>query len=264
MAVTWSVQEQSGGTIDSSGVYTAPATEGTYRVIATSQADSTKTATATVTVKAEPITISISPEAVTLTVGGTQEFNVSLTGENPGPVIWTLEEENRGSITVSDNAFRGDYTAPEVPGTYHVKVALQTEPKIYDRAIITVKAQPISVSIEPKTAQIIYPDKQIFKAKVTGSNNTAVTWKVKEGPAGGSIVAVDPETGEYSPPEPEGSSSSEATYHVVATSESDTSKFAEAAVTVSVVVHPLNRTQRKNKINCVQEGVQDGPNEKKL
>ncbi|HJS81431.1 MAG TPA: hypothetical protein VJ742_01205, partial [Nitrososphaera sp.] len=30
------------------------------------------------------------------------------------------------------------------------------------------------------------------------------------------------------------------------------------------VVHPLNETQGKSKINCVQEGVQDGPDKKEL
>jgi hypothetical protein len=49
-AVTWSVQEAGGGTVSSSGTYTAPATPGTYHVVATSQADGTKTASATITV----------------------------------------------------------------------------------------------------------------------------------------------------------------------------------------------------------------------
>lgn len=49
--VTWSVTEAGGGTISSTGVYTAPATKGTYHVVATSVADPTKKATATVTVQ---------------------------------------------------------------------------------------------------------------------------------------------------------------------------------------------------------------------
>jgi len=49
--VSWSVQEgAAGGTIDANGKYTAPATEGTYHVVATSVADATITAIATVTV----------------------------------------------------------------------------------------------------------------------------------------------------------------------------------------------------------------------
>ncbi|HTF97783.1 MAG TPA: DUF4397 domain-containing protein [Cellvibrio sp.] len=49
-SVTWKVEGANGGTVSTAGVYTAPATPGTYRVIATSAADVRKSATATVTV----------------------------------------------------------------------------------------------------------------------------------------------------------------------------------------------------------------------
>lgn len=48
--VTWSVEESNGGTISASGVYTAPATAGTYHVRATSVDDKKKSATAAITV----------------------------------------------------------------------------------------------------------------------------------------------------------------------------------------------------------------------
>jgi hypothetical protein len=51
--VTWSVQEGSaGGTVDSRGVYTAPATPGTYHVVAVSSVEPSSSASAPVTVKA--------------------------------------------------------------------------------------------------------------------------------------------------------------------------------------------------------------------
>jgi hypothetical protein len=49
-AVTWSVQESGGGTVDSSGQYTAPASAGSYHVLATSVADTSKNASALVVV----------------------------------------------------------------------------------------------------------------------------------------------------------------------------------------------------------------------
>ena len=48
--VVWSVDEAGGGTITSSGLYTAPETAGIYHVRATSSADETRSAVATVTV----------------------------------------------------------------------------------------------------------------------------------------------------------------------------------------------------------------------
>ncbi len=50
--ITWSVVESAGGSITSTGVYTAPATAGTYHVQATSAADTSKSASATITVTA--------------------------------------------------------------------------------------------------------------------------------------------------------------------------------------------------------------------
>jgi hypothetical protein len=52
-SITWQIQEGStGGSITTAGVYTAPSTAGTFHVVVTSNADTTKTATATVTVGA--------------------------------------------------------------------------------------------------------------------------------------------------------------------------------------------------------------------
>ena len=52
-AVSWSVQEgAAGGSISATGVYTAPGTPNTYHVVATSQADPTKSGSATITVQA--------------------------------------------------------------------------------------------------------------------------------------------------------------------------------------------------------------------
>jgi hypothetical protein len=49
-SVSWSVQEASGGSVDGSGHYTAPASTGTFHVVATSLADPAKSGSATVTV----------------------------------------------------------------------------------------------------------------------------------------------------------------------------------------------------------------------
>jgi hypothetical protein len=54
-ALLWSVQEGfSGGTIDATGLYTAPPAAGTFHVVATSHADPRRSATATVSVESPP------------------------------------------------------------------------------------------------------------------------------------------------------------------------------------------------------------------
>jgi len=56
--VNWSIQEGSaGGDVNYAGIYTAPATEGVYHVVATSKADPSKSATATVSVEKTGFTL---------------------------------------------------------------------------------------------------------------------------------------------------------------------------------------------------------------
>ncbi len=79
-AVTWSVQEgAAGGTISSSGAYVAPATPGTYHVVATSQADETKSAVATITVSTQVLGVSVSPATTSLQTGGAATFTATVT-----------------------------------------------------------------------------------------------------------------------------------------------------------------------------------------
>src|ERR1700687_1634168 len=78
-AVTWSVQEASGGTIDSAGLFTAPQQgDGTFHVVATSQANSAAKGIAAVVVPMAQVTIS--PAAVTLLPGGSRTFAAAVTG----------------------------------------------------------------------------------------------------------------------------------------------------------------------------------------
>ena len=84
-------------------------------------------------------------------------------------------------------------------------------------------AQTVSVSINPAQASVAPGAQQTFSAIVTGTANAAVTWSVAEGDAGGTITVA----GVYTAPGTAG------TYHVVATSQADTTASATAAVTVS-------------------------------
>lgn len=69
---------------------------------------------------------------------------------------------------------------------------------------------------------ITFGQSQTFIATVTGTTNTAVTWTVQEGTAGGAITAA----GVYTPPTTAG------TYHVVATSQADTTQQCVATIVV--------------------------------
>jgi len=114
-SVTWTVVETGGGAVDANGVYTAPATTGTYHVKATSVADTSKSSQATVTVK-PAVLVTIAPTTVSLTIGSTQQFTATVTGTANTAVSWTVMEAGGGTVSAT-----GLYTAPQLPGTYHLK-----------------------------------------------------------------------------------------------------------------------------------------------
>jgi len=226
-AVAWSVAEGANGGSVSGGLYTAPATPGTYHVVATSAADPTQSATATVTVVSSttPVVL-ISPQAVTVPVGQTQQFTATVVNTTPG-VSWAVAEGAPGG-SIDAN---GLYTAPATPGTYHVAAASTASPSTSAIATVTVSTSGISISINPATVNVAASGSQPFVATVSGNANTAVTWSVLEGSAGGSISAG----GIYSAPAAGGF------YHVVATSQADTNRQASAAVNVvSLTLSPTS------------------------
>lgn len=73
--VTWCVTEAGGGTIDSSGMYTAPAAAGTFHVVAMAQADTTKTASLAVTITVGKPTFSSTPPTAAVE-GSTYSYTV--------------------------------------------------------------------------------------------------------------------------------------------------------------------------------------------
>lgn len=139
-AVTWAVQEgATGGTITAGGVYTAPATVGTYHVVVTSVADTTKSATAVVTVTpVPPVTVTVSPATQSLVTGGTQTFTATVANATNTAVTWTVQEgASGGSITTG-----GLYTAPLSIGTYHVVATSVADNTKSGSATVTVTLAP--------------------------------------------------------------------------------------------------------------------------
>jgi hypothetical protein len=205
-AVTWA---GTGGTITSSGLYTAPYTPGTYSLTATSVADTTQSASATVTVIA-PVSVSINPTASSVAPGNTQQFSATVSGSTNSSVTWTA---SGGAISSS-----GLYTAPSISGTYLVTATSVADSSKSASATVTVSA-PVSVSVTPTATSLIAGGTQPFTATVSGTTNSSVTWTA----SGGTISS----SGLYTAPSIVG------TYSVTAKSVADSTKFATATITVS-------------------------------
>jgi len=126
--VTWSA---TGGSISSSGMYTAPNTTGSYVVTAKSVADSATSASAAVTVNANPVvSVVISPTSASLLTNGTQQFTATVSGSSNTAVTWST---TGGSVSPS-----GLYTAPGTAGNYTVKATSVADNTKSASATVTV------------------------------------------------------------------------------------------------------------------------------
>ena len=88
--VNWSVTEAGGGTIDATGMYTAPAAAGTFHVVAMAQADTTKTASLAATVTVGKPTFSSTPPTEALE-GRTYSYTLAANDPAGAGVIFTLQ-----------------------------------------------------------------------------------------------------------------------------------------------------------------------------
>jgi hypothetical protein len=132
---TWTA---TGGTISTSGLYTAGQTAGSYRVIA---AKSGKADTGAVTVTT-PVTlqsISVNPASVTLNTGATQQFSVSGKMSDGSSVSITNATWTASGGTVSTG---GLYTAGGAAGSYSIKATANSGALSVSAGITVVTPAP--------------------------------------------------------------------------------------------------------------------------
>ncbi len=159
------------------------------------------------------VAVSISPTVSVLPVGGTQTFVAAVAGPQNFGVQWAVVEAQGGTITSA-----GVYTAPNLPGNYHITATSLDDPTKIAAALVAVH---IAVAINPPFVTTTLNKPTQFSAAVLGSANGAITWSVTEA-LGGSVTGA----GAYTAPAAPG------TFHVVATSQADTNQSATATVVV--------------------------------
>ncbi|HNX93621.1 MAG TPA: M4 family metallopeptidase [Holophaga sp.] len=146
-AVAWSVVESGGGSITSAGLYTAPATAGTYHVKATSKADSAVSATATVTVTA-------AGSSDLITNGSFENGATGWSGTTSSIGVWSGQPAADGTAdawlmgngkTVTETL----YQAVTIPSSVssatlsfylHIDTAETTTSKAYDKLVVSLQS----------------------------------------------------------------------------------------------------------------------------
>jgi len=227
-SVTWTVT--GGGTINSGGLYTAPASvpSGAVTVQGTSVASPTATGSASVTVTnpPPPVTVAVSPASASVQVSTTKQFTATVNNSGNQSVVWSVT--GGGSIDSS-----GLYTAPASvpPGAVTVQATSVASPTATGSASVTVTnpSLPVSVTISPTSAEVRINRSRAFTATVQNATNKSVIWQVGGITGGNSTVGTISSQGTYTAPK---SVPAGGTVQVSAVSVADSTKSASALITI--------------------------------
>jgi hypothetical protein len=223
------------GSIDSTGLYTAPKTAPTpptVAVTATLLSNPAISASATVTIQGPTtVHVSISPSSAELKTGAQKQFTASVTGTSNTAVKWSLNGYGCAGSTCGSISSTGLYTAPPtVPSPSFVNVIATSvaDSAQSDSATVTL-TQTINVSVSPTSARVVTDGKQQFSATVSGLTNTNVTWSVSGKGCVGAACGMVLSSGLYIAP---AVVPSPAQVNVTATSAADDQTSASATVTI--------------------------------
>ena len=246
--VNWSVNGMPGGSvtygsISTNGLYIAPASipmQNAVTVQATSTADAAKFGTVTITITQPPVQLwSTSPSSVPA-----GQFSIVLNGANFGQnSVVNFGRKPLATVLVSSTSVQATGTATlaqvgsKVPITVTNSGLGGTTSGSVNLGVTA--AVPVTVAVSPATATVSAGATQQFKATVSGSANTAVTWTASAGSVSSTGLYTAPAA---APPVP--------TVTITATSAAATSSQATATVTVqpplppavTVAVMPANVT----------------------
>ncbi|HJU83599.1 MAG TPA: hypothetical protein VJ600_05270 [Holophagaceae bacterium] len=171
--VVWSVQEgAAGGSISTSGVYTAPAGPTTAHVVATSQADLSKTGQAVVTVVAAPAITAFTASPTTIALGASATLTATFSGGTA-----TIDH---GVGTATSGV--GISVSPTTTTTYTLTVTNAAGTAVTATATITVQAPP---TISSFTAA---------PAIITSGSTSTLAWTV----SGATTLSLDNSIGDVS------------------------------------------------------------------
>jgi hypothetical protein len=223
-AVTWSIRETDGGSLDADRHYTAPARPGLYHAVATAHADPLATGETSILVLPD---LRVSPASANLQVGGSIDLALESGSSTQGVVLSLQEGSKAGTAARTPGTDTVVYTAPNTPGTYHLVVS---DPLIASRravvTLVVVLEDPLV--FRPRTLDLATG--AIVNLATVLSGGSGVRFTLTEGEAGGTVSAVDsgPDSALwiYTAPSVPGE------YHVVATSEG----FAGNQATLTVRV----------------------------
>jgi len=107
--------------------------------------------------------VQTSPQVLGTPPGGQQQFTAAVTGTANKQVTWSVAEGAAGGAISTD----GIYTAPAIPGPYHVTATSVADPKEFSTALVLVESSPVFTSSANFSAPINTPN-VTFTVKTSG------------------------------------------------------------------------------------------------
>jgi serine protease len=186
-----------------------------------------------------PVGVTVSPTSATLSAGnGIQTFTASVTNASNTTVTWLVNGIQGGNSTVGTVTAGGVYQAPaNVPSPAVVTVSARSveDPAKSASAQVTITAPSVSVTVAPSTASVQVGTTLTLTATVSGTSNTAVSWRVDGADGGNATVGTISAFGIYTAP---ATVPSPATVAVTAVSVANTAVTSSAQVTVTTLAVP--------------------------
>jgi len=137
------------------------------------------------------IAISITPTSKQLVAGGQWKFSATVTGTTNTAVNWSAS-----SGTISDD---GEYTAPNVPGSYSVTASAKAAPQVSATAQVTVLARA-TIVLDRTSLSFTVPrgQAQTKSFKISNTGGVALIWLATPGTAS-AWLSLSPSSGAVAP-----------------------------------------------------------------
>lgn len=177
------------------------------------------------------IIVTVAPVTSTLAPGAKQQFTATATGAPTNQVWWYVNGGSANGTISSSGLYTAPNTAPANPVTILAVCTANSERSGSATVIVSGSAVPptVAISINPTSAAMLTGATQQFTATVTGSANTAVTWRVNSITGGNATVGTISNTGLYTAP----AAVPATPVTVTAVSQADATKQATATITLT-------------------------------
>jgi hypothetical protein len=178
--------------------------------------------------------ISVTPSAVSIGLGNTQQFSVALSGATDTSVTWQVNGTPGGNSSVGTISVKGVYTAPTaVPASPVVTVSVllaSDSTKIASAQVTLVAPTTMVVSVTPQSANVKAGGTQQFSASVVNGAPSTVKWQINDVVGGSASIGTIDTKGMYKAP---ASVPNPATVTIKAISDADSTKSSSAIVTIT-------------------------------